>query len=99
MHVYKSAKNKGICVTLKQIQHIKHKESWSWLSDKYWTKADLEKLHIDKIHLICKTLVKFNNNTNESLEYLKNYIPMINKRFIELIKYKEQYKDISDKYF
>lgn len=98
-NVYRQMKEEGYDVTLKQIQHIKHKECWEWLSDRYWSTVDLYKLHIKKIVMICEELVKCNGNVNRVLQNLTDKIPYLSKRFIQLLKYKEAYSDISDKYF
>lgn len=65
--VYKYMKHKCNTLTLKQIQHIKHKECWQHISDKYWTKKDLEILEIKKIHLICEAIVKFSGDLQKML--------------------------------
>lgn len=86
-------------ITLKQIQHIKHKEGWNWLSDNYWTKEILDKLSIAKIHLISATLKNFDGDVNKTHDALSILIPGLTKRFIQIIKYKESHSDISDIYF
>ena len=99
-NVYKTMINNGYKdITLKEIQHIKHKECWSWISDKYWSSDDLIKLHFEKIHIICKTLVSNSMDVNKTFEICGKQIPLLTKRFVQIIKYKESYKDISDKYF
>ena len=98
-NVYKTMRSLNFDVTLKEIQHIKHKECWSWISDKYWSNNDLLELHIKKINLICETLVSNNMDVNKTLDKLSITIPYLTKRFIQIIKYKESYVDISDKYF
>ena len=96
---YKQLKEEGYALTLKQIQHIKHKECWDWISDQYWTNQYLIDLHTMKINMICEELVKQNGDTRKTLEILAGKIPYLSKRFIEIIKYKEAYSDISDTYF
>ena len=98
-NVYKTLLLQGYDITLKEIQHIKHKECWSWLSDEFWSKEDLLKLHIEKINIICKSLVLNRMDVNKTFDDLSSKIPFISKRFIQIIKYKEKYNDISDKYF
>lgn len=98
-NVYKQLKEEGYALTLKQIQHIKHKECWDWISDQYWTNQYLIDLHTMKINMICEELVKQNGDTRKTLEILAGKIPYLSKRFIEIIKYKEAYSDISDTYF
>lgn len=98
-NVYKQLKEEGYDITLRQIQHIKHKECWDWISDQYWTNQYLIDLHIMKINMICKELVKQKGDTLKTLEVLITKIPYLSKRFIEVIKYKEAYSDISDIYF
>ena len=97
--VYEILKLEGFEISLKQIQHIKHKECWNWVSDKYWSKQDLDMLHIKKIHLICDALKETNGDVNKVLTILTDKIPLLSKRFVQLLKYKEAYTDISDKYF
>lgn len=86
-------------VTLKMVQHIKHKECWSHISDQYWSCEDLNELQEIKIRTICEYLLTYNGDTHKTVEALQKIIPDINKRFVEIIKYKESYADISDEYF
>ena len=98
-NVYKSMKDSGFDVTLKQIEHIKHKECWSWLSDQYWTIDDLNNLHITKIKMICQSICDNNGDVKQVVESLKDKIPYLSTRFVQIIKYKESYTNISDEYF
>lgn len=97
--VYKYLKPKYPELTLKMIQHIKHKECWSHVSDIYWTKEDLHQLEIEKVHIICKSLVSNNGDLQKVYNKLRIKIPDLSLRFIKIIKYKECYKNISDEYF
>lgn len=97
--VYHKIKETYPDVTLKMVQHIKNKECWSHISDLYWSKEELVKLQEQKIRLICNHLLMNNGDTYKTLDSLKSIVPDITKRYIELIKYKESYTDISDEYF
>ena len=97
--VYDYMKSQGYDVNLKMIQHIKHKECWSHISDKYWSSDYLHELELKKIHIICQTLVSAHGDVNTTYNQLINIIPDISKRFIQIIKYKEDWVEISDTYF
>ena len=92
-------KSQGYDVNLKMIQHIKHKECWSHISDKYWSSDYLHELELKKIHIICQTLVDTNGDVSATYNCLVDMIPDISKRFIQIIKYKEDWTEISDTYF
>lgn len=86
-------------ITLKMIQHIKHKECWSHISDKYWSQTDLSELNTLKIRKICESLLNNHGDVTMTYNDLISVIPDLTKRFIYIIKYKETYASISDEYF
>ena len=97
--VYNDIRQREPDVTLKMIQHIKHKECWSHISDKYWTRSDLDYLNEIKVRMICECLIQHSGDTMNTLKSLEKIIPDITKRYVEIIKYKEDYAEISDEYF
>jgi len=97
--VFNHLKRIGSIIPLGIIQHIKHKESWSHISDKYWSIDDLNRLAKIRIHIICKSLLKNNGNTQLVLNDLLDIMPDLTKRFVEIVRQKEMYAEISDEYF
>ena len=81
------------------IDSIKQKETWSHISDKYFTKNQFKDQKEKEIRLICKTIVKYNGDRNLILKELVSIVPYISSDLISRIITKESYKSISDEYF
>lgn len=81
------------------IYQIKNKKTWSWISDKYFSKDQFDLIRENEVKKICEELIKSNGKISEVLSILKNEIPDIDYSIIKDIKHKKHWKEISDKYF
>ena len=86
-------------VTLKMINHIKHKECWNHISDEYFNHEEISVLRKDRIVLICKTLIDTNFNEQLTFERCKPKMKYLTIRAVHDIKLGYIHKDISKDYF
>lgn len=89
----------GIYCTFSIIESIKQKETWSHISDKYFTKDFFRNLIEEDVKNICENIVKYNGNRDEILKHTKTKTISLDRRFLSDIITKSTYKEISDNYF
>lgn len=97
---YRDCIEKGIFnATLRIINSIKTKSSWTKISNKYFEYDDMKYLKEDMIKTICQNLVL--TNFDESLTFKRCKVDMkyLTLRFVHDINHKYTYKELSDKYF
>lgn len=89
----------GIYCTFGIIESIKQKETWSHISDKYFTKDFFRNLIEEDVKNICENIVKYNGNRDEILKHTKTKTISLDRRLLSDIITKSTYKEISDDYF
>lgn len=105
--VYMELKDEIPTLTFEIVRHIKNKECWNWLSDKFYNKTEMmsdirPKLTKDDVIKISESIVKYRDKKNCTgfvYSELKGEIPYLTKGMIGAIKNKEAWSEISDKYF
>lgn len=75
------------------------KDVHSSISDKYFSKEDIEYLRYSKIKLICETLLDTDFDTSETYSRLKDKIPYISIGYIYDIKRKHMFPEIVNEFF
>lgn len=92
----------GINVTPDQINAIKCKKAWDWISDKYFIKHDTRIMYIltyEQVETICVLLIAYNGDCKSVLRDMSEDIPYLTYNRIFRIKTKEKWKSISDRFF
>ena len=89
----------GIYCTFGIIESIKLKDTWSHVSDKYFTKDFFRNLIEEDIKNICENIVKYNGDRDEILKHTKTKTISLDRRLLSDIITKSRYKEISDGYF
>lgn len=102
--VYNQLKNDGInYITFSEINNIKNKHRWSFISDQYFDKHTFDdfkaKLDVSTIREICKCIVDNNGCVKDIMRILKLNNITIDRSVVYDIKYKKRYIKISDMYF
>lgn len=98
-YVKNKSDEEGYDVSPSVIKHIRNKECWQHLSDKYFNKEYFKDAYTNDINEICKTIAKNKYNDIQTLKDLKNIVPWVTQRTISDIRLKLKYTEISDKYF
>lgn len=89
-------------LTFKDINSIKCKRQYKWISDKYFSRDNLilrNLLSESDVVLICKTLLQTEMSAPKTHNILKDKFPHISIHMIVNIKLKRNHVDISKKYF
>lgn len=93
------------------LERIKYKKNWVLISDRYFTENQFDKciygeknirskITNDEARLICEKLVEYHGAVTKVLEYMKSIgNTKITRYDVEHIKYKKNWKHISDEYF
>lgn len=99
--VIKICKENKICISYQMLQQIKHKKTWTDVSDE-WFGADrfkINHLSTDDVCEICRSLKRNNYDVNTVIDELNGVIPYITYNRVRSIMMKRAHIDISDTFF
>lgn len=99
--VYEECIKRDIKTSKQMIMQIKHKKSWTQISDQYFNSEKFKPNHPtdEMIEEICKLLVEYNGKAKMVYNKIIEKYPRITYQYIQSIKMKIIRPDISDKYF
>lgn len=93
----------NIHITSKHLNCIKNKNSWKFISDKYFVKDEFRsyETHLKESDVIkiCELLVKYNKNCKTVVEIAKQNGIVVSLSAVKHISSKNSWRKVSDKYF